>query len=97
MIIPLPDWTVFCKNRIDLRGSGAFDRVFITTPNAGTNGWDFFVDTITLNIIIPEPPSIVMGATSGLVGLGYWWRRRKQARASPSNGPTALAGMVDSE
>jgi hypothetical protein len=66
---------------IDLRGSGAFNRVSITTPNAGTNGWDFFVDTITLGIIVPEPPSIVMDAISGLIGLGYWWRRRKRAVA----------------
>ena len=26
--------------------------------------------------VVPEPASVVMGATSALVGLGYWWRRR---------------------
>jgi uncharacterized membrane protein len=26
--------------------------------------------------VVPEPASVVMGATSVLVGLGYWWRRR---------------------
>jgi hypothetical protein len=26
--------------------------------------------------VVPEPASVVMGATAVLVGLGYWWRRR---------------------
>ncbi|MBV8314476.1 MAG: hypothetical protein JOZ53_06020 [Planctomycetaceae bacterium] len=28
---------------------------------------------------VPEPASVVMGETSVLVGLGYWWRRRVRA------------------
>ena len=32
-------------------------------------------------IAVPEPASVVMGATAALVGLGYAWRRRRRAVA----------------
>lgn len=52
-------------------------RVTITTPNAATNGWDFFVDTVKLTAV-PETPSLVL-LTAGLPLLGYCgWRRGKQ-------------------
>jgi hypothetical protein len=28
---------------------------------------------------VPEPDTLVMGGTAALLGLGYWWRRRKCA------------------
>lgn len=31
--------------------------------------------------VVPEPPSAVMGATAGIMGLGYWWCRRRRAVA----------------
>ena len=30
---------------------------------------------------VPEPDTLVMGGTAALLGLGYWWRRRKRAVA----------------
>lgn len=55
--------------------------VTFTTPNAGLNGWDFFVDTLVLTqnpaAPVPEPASLLLIA-SGAAALGYrGWRRRK--------------------
>lgn len=48
--------------------------VTITTPDAGINGWDFFVDTIT---ITPAPePSTALILLSGVLGLVAARRRR---------------------
>jgi PEP-CTERM motif-containing protein len=56
-------------------------KVTLTTPNAGLNGWDFFVDTLVLTqgpAPVPEPASLVLVA-SGAAVLGYCgWRRRKR-------------------
>ena len=30
---------------------------------------------------VPEPSTLVMGGTAALIGLGYWWRRRRHAVA----------------
>lgn len=30
---------------------------------------------------VPEPSTLVMGGTAALIGLGYWWRRRRGAAA----------------
>jgi hypothetical protein len=52
-------------------------RVTITTPNAATEGWDFFVDTLTLRT--PEPSSLVLLLIAALPLLGYYgWRPPKQ-------------------
>ncbi len=52
-------------------------RVTITTPNAATEGWDFFVDTVTLQA--PEPSSLVLLFIGALPLLGYsGWRTPKQ-------------------
>jgi len=52
-------------------------RVTITTPNAAMEGWDFFVDTVTLQA--PEPSSLVLLFIGALPLLGYsGWRTPKQ-------------------
>jgi len=46
--------------------------VTITTPNAGVNGWDFFVDTITITTgsVAPGPePSSALLLLSGAFGI----------------------------
>ena len=53
--------------------------VTITTPNATANGWDFFVDTITVTpaAVTPAPePSTALILLSGAVGL--WMVRRRR-------------------
>src|SRR6266436_317867 len=53
--------------------------VTITTPNAAANGWDFFVDTITINAaaVTPAPePSTALILLSGALGLLVARRRR---------------------
>jgi hypothetical protein len=43
-------------------------QVLITTPNAGSNGWDFFTDTIRLSSTapVPEPSTFLMLSVGGL-------------------------------
>jgi hypothetical protein len=51
--------------------------VTITTPNTGANGWDFFVDTITITAAvapIPEPSTAVLFLTGV---LGFLIARRR--------------------
>ena len=53
--------------------------VTITTPNALVNGWDFFVDTITISAaaVTPAPePSTALILLSGALGLLVARRRR---------------------
>jgi hypothetical protein len=53
-------------------------RLTITTPNAGTNGWDFFADTITISaaaVSTPEPSTALI-LLSGVLGLLVARRRR---------------------
>jgi hypothetical protein len=51
-------------------------RVTFTTPNAGTNGWDFLVDSIVAQgATVPEPSTLVMGGTAVLLGLACGCRR----------------------
>jgi hypothetical protein len=61
-------WTLF-----NIR-AGDLTKLTFTTPNAGTNGWDFFVDDLQLNItpqqsVIPEPGLMVIVALSLLLLL----------------------------
>jgi len=54
--------------------------VTITTPNAGVNGWDFFVDTITITTgsVAPGPePSSALLLLSGAFGIFAARRRRR--------------------
>jgi hypothetical protein len=54
-------------------------RLTITTPNANTNGWDFFVDTITITAaaVTPAPePSTALILLTGAFGLLVARRRR---------------------
>jgi hypothetical protein len=55
-------------------------QVAITTPNAGTNGWNFLVDTIQLTSV-PEPSALVQAATGSLALLGFSWFRYRRASA----------------
>ena|SRR5260221_8964234 len=63
--------------------TGPITEVDVFTPNATTNGWDFFVDDIKLHgnatpAVAPEPSSIVLlTVMGGLVALSYARRRRK--------------------
>jgi hypothetical protein len=69
-------------------GANPITRLTITTPNAGINGWDFFVDTIT---ITPAPePSTALILLSGAVGL-LVARRRRQSRGKAS-GVASITG-----
>ena len=52
--------------------------VTITTPDAAVNGWDFFVDTITIIPFVqqaPEPSTALMLLSSA---LGFWVVRRRR-------------------
>jgi len=55
--------------------------ITFTTPNAGVNGWDFFVDTIIITpsavIRTPEPSSALL-LLGGALGLFVVRRRRRQ-------------------
>ncbi len=51
--------------------------VTITTPDAAMNGWDFFVDTITISATTPIPePSSALILLTGALGLLVARRRR---------------------
>jgi len=55
---------------IDVSGGGVFGTSDGSTAAGGTS-------VLVISAVPdPEPASVVMGATSVLVGLGYWWRRR---------------------
>ena len=56
--------------------------VTFTTPNADTNGYDFFVDTIHIvpGSVVPEPSTYLMIVEFGLVGfVGAWFHRKRAA------------------
>ena len=58
--------------------------VTFTTPNAGLNGYDFFVDTIAItpgstgSLPVPEPSTYLMFVQFGMLGLAGVWVRRKR-------------------
>jgi hypothetical protein len=52
-------------------------RVTISTPNAGTNGWDFFVDTVMITSPIPEPSQGVLAGV-GLAAILLFGRKQKR-------------------
>jgi hypothetical protein len=58
-------------------------QVTVTTPDAGISGWDFFVDTLSVQqqaSVVPAPSSFVLLATgSGLSLLAYGCRRPRRA------------------
>jgi hypothetical protein len=53
-------------------------RVTITTPNAGLNGWDFFVDTLVLTQASVPAPSALVLVVSGAAWLAYRGARRRK-------------------
>ena len=52
-------------------GGGPITKLTITSPNAGLNGWDFFVDNIVLTPgtgnAVPEPSSFALLSSLGVV------------------------------
>lgn len=55
----------------------AFNRVIAGPYRFGTG-----VGSVTVALIpVPEPPALMLGGTSVLAGLGYWWRCRKRVVA----------------
>jgi len=73
-----PDSDPFGFRKFSLSSSPAtpITRVTITTPNAAINGWDFFVDTVTLQTA--EPPPLILLLFGALPLLGYYgWRHPK--------------------
>jgi hypothetical protein len=80
-------------DNISLRSLAAqpITSVTITTPDAAVNGWDFFVDTITITPFVqqaPEPSTALMLLSSA---LGFWVVRRRRwhthCPASPRRSP----------
>ena len=59
--------------------------VTFTTPNAGANGYDFFVDTIHITpgsaVAVPEPSPFALAGALGALGMAGAWLRRKRAAA----------------
>jgi hypothetical protein len=52
------------------------------TSNSDANTSSAYVDNfIVSGATVPEPPALTLGGTSALIGLGYWWRRRRHAVA----------------
>lgn len=49
---------------------------FNSPADVNLNGWDFFVDTITINSAVPEPSSVIL-VLGGLATLCYSARRRR--------------------
>jgi PEP-CTERM motif len=64
----------FANFSVSSTAANPITRVVFTTPNAGPNGWDFFVDTINV-FSVPEPSSVVL-VLAGLAALGYRARKR---------------------
>lgn len=53
--------------------------VFADLPSGFINGQNIPIFGEIAATVVPEPSSLVMGATSALASLGYWWRRRRAA------------------
>ena len=66
-------WTGLLPGNIAALESGSY---FIAIRTSAFPGGE-----IRGQIVVPEPASVVMGATAALVGLGYAWRRRRRAIA----------------
>jgi MYXO-CTERM domain-containing protein len=66
-------WTGLTPGNIAALESGSY---FIGIRTSAFPGGE-----IRGQIAVPEPTSVVMGATAALVGLGYAWRRRRRAGA----------------
>lgn len=67
------------SNSLGLAQFGVFGpsigSVTITSPDAGTNGWDFFVDDLVLTQAVPEPGALFL-LTTGVVVV--WVRARRR-------------------
>lgn len=46
-------------------------------PGPANGGWDFSMGVDVGTASVPEPSTFVMLGCSGLIGLGYWWRKRR--------------------
>lgn len=72
----------FTSFSLSSRSAAPITSVTFMTPNSGTNGWDFLVDSIVAQAAaVPEPSTMVMGGTALLFGLASGWRRRRTAAA----------------
>jgi hypothetical protein len=73
----LPDSSLggFANFSLASNAANPITRLTITTPNANLNGWDFFVDTISITAV-PEPSTaLLFGA--GALGVLIVRRRRR--------------------
>jgi hypothetical protein len=73
-----PSTSAFGNISLASNAANPITSVTITTPNAATNGWDFFVDTITISAAVvqtPEPSTALILLT-GVLGLLVTRRRR---------------------
>ena len=65
----------FANFSVSSMPSNPITRVVFTTPNITANGWDFFVDSITL-AAVPEPSAFLLVLT-GMAAVGYRALRRR--------------------
>ena len=75
--------------------------VTITTPNAGVNGWDFLVDTITIATGSVAPAPVPSSALLLLSGRSAYSRRgaavaegASQIAALPGKAPLSASGLL---
>lgn len=72
---PAFDWTHYSFTAMATSSSTTIQFLFRHVPSE----WDLdTVSVIPARVAVPEPSSFLLGCLSGLMGLGYAWRRRKR-------------------
>ena len=79
---PDADWQIFTGS---FTAVGTTTRLAIASTSASNSaGGGIILDAVAVNLrAVPEPSSVVMLGFGGIGLLGYGWRRRKTAAASP--------------